>query len=166
MGTEVTIKVAGVESKPIRNGESTVWKLKDQNGREYATFDGAVGNVAMGFAGKAATIVFTEKQKEKDGRTFTDYYLDSIEEAKADTPISNADVVTGNTDWDLIGLRKTRCALWVAFLQSGLPAQIASTPGDQPASDRIYAAGLVLVQKAETDIFNRPPAEDGDDIPF
>lgn len=166
MSTEATIQVAGVESKPIKNGESTVYKLKDQNGREYATFDAGLGNIALGFSGKAATILFTEKQKEKDGRTYTDYYLDSIEEAKPDTPISNADVVTGNTDWDLIGLRKTRCALWVAFLQSPLAAKVTAEAATQPLADRLYGLGAQLVQKAETDIFTRQPAEDGDDIPF
>jgi hypothetical protein len=94
------ITVAKIETKPTARG--SIFKIWDQSGNEYATFDGGVGNLAMQYLNKAAAITFTEKSKEKDGRVYTDRYLDSIEVAPEGAPISSR-TPEGTADWDVIG---------------------------------------------------------------
>ena len=71
----------------------------------------------------------------------------------------------GNADWDLIGLRKTRCALWCAYLASPLAAHVAAQTID---TNEIYNVGRVLVELAEFDTFTRDQPNAGEDpsIPF
>lgn len=162
MSAAATITVQKVETKPTQRG--SVFKVFDQAGNEYATFDAGIGNIAMQFSGKTASITYTEKSKEKDGRVYTDRYLDSIEAAPEGAPISSR-TPEGGADWDIIGLRKTRCALWGAYISSPLAASVYALSAD---TNETYNVGRQLVELAEFDTFTRDQPTSGEDpsIPF
>lgn len=167
MSIAATIQVQRVETKPTQRG--SVFKVFDSQGTEYATFDAGLGNLAVQYSGKPAAITFTEKQHEKNGRVYTDRYLDSIEPAPEGAPIDSRKP-DGSADWDIIGLRKTRCALWGAYLGSPLAARVAAKSLETGFADvnAIYNAGRTLVEMAEFDIFQRDEPAAGEDpsIPF
>ena len=79
----------------------------------------------------------------------------------------------GSADWDLIGLRKTRCALWAAYLTDALPAAFGywvsvqtQEPGTLDITNFITRVGRDLIISAEIDIFHRDPAAADEDVPF
>jgi len=79
----------------------------------------------------------------------------------------------GDTDWDLIGLRKTRCALWAALLPDALEiawnqwrSVQSEEPGRLDVQNFITMTCRELVISVEVDIFSRDPALPDEDIPF
>lgn len=166
MSVPATITVQKVESGTTKGG-SPIWKLSDTAGKDYATFKPDIGNQAMQFGpGSVVQITFEEKQNGQ----YVNRTLFSIEAATAPQetqPIANA-TPTGETDWDLIGLRKTRCALWAAYLASPLAASLWQASANPDLANAIYNLGRKLVEYAEFDIFARATLNPGEDptVPF
>ena len=161
--SETTVVVQRVEEA----AGNKPWKLFDGNDTDYATFKDDLGKDAQALVGKRAKLTFSEKPS-KDGR-FTNRYLDAIEAVTASQNGSDPDV-----DWDLIGLRKTRCVLWQQILDTAMTAGISSfSKAMQGDYNRGQLAGFVaqfgtaLRQIAEADIYLAAPVEHVDDwVPF
>lgn len=163
MSQQATITVQKVEPKTSKAGKA-FWKVYDTLNRDFASFDPGVGNHAMGLVGQNALITFDEEQNGQ----YINRFLRSIEVAAADAPISSR-TPDGAADWDVIGLRKTRCALWAAYLSSPLAAHVAAAQPD--GSDKAHAiatVGMRLVEQAEFDVYVReaPNPEADPSIPF
>lgn len=155
-----------VEDVSERSGEKdgrkwTKYALKDGNGDWYGTFEKGVVVEAM--KGNKYEIEW-----EQNGNFKNLLRASPVD----DSPISSR-TDTGEADWDLIGLRKTRCALWAAYLTEALPqafglwvAVQTDPPGTLDITNFISRIGRELVLTAEIDIFNREPAVKDDDVPF
>ena len=145
----IHIDAAGVDKTGEKNGKTWTRYFVQSGNDKYKTFDGALFNAANAAVGHDAHVVYEQGQYGFDlkflevvqGSTYT-------EPVQAAPPAKTAD---GDTDWDLIGLRKTRCALWVAVLSN-------NTLHVNDARQLVIAA--------EQDIFTRPPAQVEDEIPF
>jgi hypothetical protein len=70
---EREVRVRQVEEVAGRSG-TTRFVLRDDEGNEYTTFRSRIGQEAMRFEGKRATITFHEEER----RGFRNVYLDSI----------------------------------------------------------------------------------------
>lgn len=148
---DATITIQRVDRKEgvSKAGKPYVkFSVVDTNGGTYATFDAALANLATSNTGKTAKVSFESGQFGNDLKGL----IVTNDEPSGQFVAPPAKTPTGEADWDLIGLRKTRCALWAAFLDGG---------------GRDTNEGRKLVMAAEADIFNREPirAVDGD-IPF
>lgn len=134
------------------------WAVKDGNGDLFSTFSETVGSVGEGLVGKRAVITF---KVSGDRGQFNDLLTLEPEADPAIPPVRTED---GSADWDVIGLRKTRCALWVAFIE----AHGAVRTSGSRNTDEFLATGRKVVKAAEWDIFHREPVDkDADDpIPF
>ena len=142
------IVIESVEPKEGVSSSGKPWKLyrvKSTAGVAFSTFDGTLGSTAFGAVGKRAQIKYKTTEK---GNDLVSLVVDPSSEP-AVAPVRDRDA-EGKADWDMIGLRKTRCALWVAAIGAGL--------------DRGDALAIVLA--AEVDIFHRQPADDTADLPF
>ncbi len=155
--SDTTTVTVMVEDYVVREGakDGKPWKkvgLKDANGEFYSTFDAGLGQRVIDLKGQRAEIVW----KPSKNPSFKD-----LVSAKAveDSPIA-ARAEDGTADWDLIGLRKTRCLLWAHFLSSAFAANNAENP------IALAQLGVLMVSLAEHDIYHRDPAQPGDDIPF
>ena len=142
------IQVESVETKSgEKNGRTwKLWRVHATDGTQYGTFDAALGSSAFGAAGRRAHITY--KINDRDGRDLLSLEVDENSQPQAE-PVRDQ-TENGAPDWDMIGLRKTRCALWVAAIGAGKDAAQARS----------------LVTAAEVDIFHRQPADDLADIPF
>ena len=145
---EATITLASVERKDgtSKAGKAyTKFTIHGQDGTKYATFDAGLAELARTNTGKTARVQFDSGQFGNDLKGIV---------VTNDTPVPQAPPAktpTGEADWDLIGLRKTRCALWAAAIQA----------------NHSIAEARALVMAAESDIFHRAPATGVDsDIPF
>lgn len=148
------------------------YELKDTQDRVFSTKKGEIGDVALGLKGQQANIEFTTKQNGE----FVNRYIDSITAIQggngASTPLPSAQKPDGTADWDIVGLRKTRCALWAQYIGETIPIAAAWwSKNNQNASEAdllmfLGRVGAHMVVKAETDIYHRPPAVSGEDIPF
>lgn len=165
MSQTATIVVEDISEKSgtNKNGKAyTKWALKDGNGDWYSTFERGV--VLDSMKGQKVDIEW-----EPNGN-FKNLLKASTHE---DSPIA-ARQDDGSADWDLIGLRKTRCALWVSALSSPATAaaverwlSIQSTDvGTADILRFVEGFGKKLVLAAEMDIFQREPAMPEEDIPF
>jgi hypothetical protein len=129
----------------------------------YSTFDKAVAEQAHALTGKTAVITWEPSGSEGQ-------YRDIIAAAPVNgfdgTDIPTERDENGNADWDLIGLRKTRCLLWAHFIDSPMAAAIAAGAGDKPPAYRVHDFGAALVALAESDIYHRPPASAEEALPF
>jgi len=83
-----------------------------------------------------------------------------------ESPISNRSE-NGEADWDLIGLRKTRCVLWESVLPVAMQAGISAwTKAADGKYDSAQLAGFTqrfgrtLRMIAEADIYLADPVED------
>lgn len=156
-----TIVITDVETKEGTSAAGKPWKmfkLVDQGGNRYATFDGGLGQQAFAAKGQQVEISYEITDKGNNLKTLR---VTGNVAAPAPAAAPPAAKPNGDTDWDLIGLRKTRCALWAALLSGdslhGMPATTAGA----------FAREVVI--QAERDIFHRDPvsADDStDDIPF
>jgi hypothetical protein len=70
---EREVRVRDVEELSNRSG-TTRFVLRDDDGKEYTTFRGRIGQEAMRFRGKRARIEFHEEER----RGFHNVYLDAI----------------------------------------------------------------------------------------
>ncbi len=162
--SDTTTVTVMVEDALVKEGakDGKPWKkvgLKDANGEFYSTFDSVLGQRVIELKGQRAEITW----KPSKNPAFKD--LLSVKHV-GENPIA-ARTEDGTADWDLIGLRKTRCLLWANYLGSPLAASIAATANEQPPSARVHNFGVILISLAEADIYNRAPAQaDEDGIPF
>jgi hypothetical protein len=133
----------------------------------YSTFQRQVIEPALGGEGKTFEIDYEVDGKFKNLKAVRP----ASGQAVAQAAVANVKP-NGETDWDLIGLRKTRCALWAAYLDGRVPASVISTqtwketPLPSALADVVYRAGVEVVRKAERDIFHRDPATADEDIDF
>lgn len=146
---EATITIKGVETKEgVSQKTNKPWKLfkvKDEQGNFYSTFDQGMGHQAESSLGKVARIGYEQTEK---GRNLQSLHITN--DTPAPQPVSTTSP-DGQVDWDRIGLQKTRCALWVAAIGAGLPVPQARS----------------VVADAEYDIFHREPANTPEaGIPF
>jgi hypothetical protein len=135
--------------------------LKDLEGNWYSTFERGV--VTEDMKGQNVEI---EWEQNGDFRNL-------LRAAPASPSAPSSQAPGGSTDWDLIGLRKTRCALWVALLPDALALaynQWSAVQTDPPGTIEIQnfftRVGRELIISAEIDIFTRDPAVPNDDVPF
>lgn len=142
------IVVDSVEPKEGVSASGKAWKLfrvKAASGASFSTFDGTIGSAAFGAVGRRARIKYKTTEK---GNDLVSFVVDESSEPAVE-PVRDR-TPDGVADWDMIGLRKTRCALWVAAIGAGLDA----------------GAARQIVLAAEVDIFRRQPADELADLPF
>ena len=144
------IKITAVTRKEGVSQKSgkpwTKFTVHAEGDAKFATFDAALANTANGAVGKWATVTF---ETTEYGNDLTGLVVDENQPEPGPEPVRDR-TPDGNADWDMIGLRKTRCALWAAAIGAGLGS----------------AEARQLVLAAEVDIFHRAPAEALEDIPF
>lgn len=156
----VTSKEGATNGKPWRK-----YSVKTSDGTFYSTFDKALGEAAHGFVGQRAQIGWKASGSEGQYRDII-----SVAAAPSEPGIDASAIPTerneaGETNWDIIGLRKTRCLLWAEYLSSPLAASI-TVPESVSLADAIGRFGETLVTRAERDIYWRPIAADDEGIPF
>jgi len=153
-----------VQTKTEKHGSSAKgpwirYAIKDGNDEWYSTFSKSVADQLV--EGEKARIKY--ETKIVSGRTVKNL----LEVAQPEQLPIYSSTDDGETDWDLIGLRKTRCALWSSFLESQLAASLylkaTQTEGRDP-HDYVIITGIRYVVAAEKDIFERQAGDDG--IPF
>lgn len=143
------IVIESVEPKEGVTSAGKPWKLyrvKSTAGVAFSTFDRALGDSAFGAVGRRASIKYKTTEK---GNDLVSLVVDPESEPVV-APVRDR-APDGTADWDMIGLRKTRCALWAAVFAR---------------SDLDVGAMRALVLAAEVDIFHRQPADDLADLPF
>lgn len=146
-----------------KKGKWTRYAFKDGNDEFFSTFQKSVFDPAYELQGKKAKVTY-----EVDGDFKNIVAIEPAEQSQ------NGASGEDEPDWDLIGLRKTRCVLWEAILPVGMQAGISAwTKAAQGEYDSAQLAGFVvrfgrtLRMIAEADIFLSDPVEDPDDwIPF
>ena len=165
MSETATILVEDKSEKPGTSAKGNAWTkhaIRDANGEWYSTFDGSV--IPSDIKGKRAVITYEVDGKFKN--------LLSLEVEK-ESPLPSSQKPDGDADWDIIGLRKTRCHLWGAFMagdaMQSLIAMQLRDKSDIKQSELVHnllAAGRDLVRGAEIDIYHRDPAAAQEDVPF
>jgi len=158
-----------VESITEKHGETngkawTNYVLKDGNGNFYSTFDRATVAPILGADGKRALIEYEIKGKFKNLSK-----AELVQESSI-----NGRTPEGDADWDVIGLRKTRCVLWEALLpiamQAGISGFTKAMNGEYDSGQLggfVARFGKALRQIAEADIYLEDPVENSDEwIPF
>lgn len=150
LSTTITVEKAAWKEGATNGKAWKRWSVKDQDGTFYSTFDAALGDIAVGAQGRRAAITYT---RDGDFNNLLTLIPDPNSEALDAIGFVRAQTQTGAPDWDMIGLHKTRCALWAAAIGS---------------SREWTNAGEIRewVIAAEVDIFHRQPAEETSDLPF
>ena len=154
-----TVVVKSLEEKhgTSKTGKAYVQhKLVDANGEIYSCFDGSIVDPIRNSTGEKVDI-----QYEEQGRFKNLISAKPHETAGALSGAYTHQKPDGDADWDLIGLRKTRCALWVGILEGISTSLYAAHKGN---TGRFLEHAVLLVGAAEKDIFERAPGDDG--IPF
>jgi len=156
---EATTEKSGVSQKTGKPW--TKWALKDPEGNWYGTFERGV--VHDGLKDRAVEIEWEQRGD----------FRDLLRATPAGPPAPSSQLPSGEADWDLIGLRKTRCALWVALLPDALALAYSQwrgvqseEPGRLDIQNFMTATCRELVISAEVDIFQREPATADEDVPF
>jgi hypothetical protein len=161
-----TIKITAAERKEGVSKKTgnpyTKYIVHAEGGAQYDTFDAGLYMIANNAVGQHATALYETGQFGNDLKSLAVIEGQSIAVSQDfSAPTESPAAPNDGPDWDLIGLRKTRCALWAAYLGGALAAVV-------PTSDRA-AVGRQLVLAAEADIFHRDngPGEGPElDIPF
>lgn len=153
-----TITVASIERKEgvaASTGKPwTMYRVISQEGGKYATFDAGLGQQAGAAVGRRANITYETTEK---GDNLKSLVIDGSAPATVQ-PVQSTAKPNGEANWDLIGLQKTRCALWAALFKGPI---LAGVP-----SDSAIVTAITLIRAAETYIFTSPAAQPDDDIPF
>ena len=157
-----TVTIAHVSSKEgATNGKPwRKWSVKDEGGNFYSTFDAGLGAQAEAHTGERAEILW---KPSGDQGQFKD--LLAVKPLNGAAPVSDRKP-EGTADWDLIGLRKTRCLLWAHFLGSPAAKTIVELTTEGSKAEAVYRVGQRLIALAESDIYHRDPAVKDEDIPF
>ena len=150
---ESTVTIQGVEAKPgvsKKTGNAYTKFDIQTSGGTFGTFDTALADQARAAVNRTVSVTYEENQYGKDLKSVN---VDSSVPAAAPyvEPVRSV-TPSGDTDWDMIGLRKTRCALWAALFSG--------------AADITVEQARAFVIAAEVDIFHRPPASASSDVPF
>lgn len=144
----VTSKEGATNGKPWRK-----FSVKTADGTFYSTFDAALAEQANAFKGKKATVGWKPSGSEGQYRDIVSVAAVAEAAPPAASGIPTERSETGEANWDIIGLRKTRCLLWAEYLSSPLAAKIAGTP--ESTVETIGQLGQELVERAERDIYLR-----------
>ena len=153
-----TVTIQGIESKSGVSKAGKAWTkfTVETSAGKFSTFDSALADQARNALNMTAVVTYEESHwQTEEGETRTSKDLKSLTVDPTATPQPHVEAPPavkpdGSADWDLIGLRKTRCAPWVAAIGAGLSA----------------AGAQAMVLEAEVDIFWRKPAEADSLIPF
>jgi hypothetical protein len=140
----------------------TRYAIKDANGDIYSTFKAESIAPVRDATGQKVDIEFTVNGQYKN---LVSAAIHSNGSAVPET--YSAQKADGDTDWDIIGLRKTRCLLWAEYLGGSLASGIyhkVSEGGQGNPGDAVIRAGITLVAAAEKDVFERAPGDPG--FPF
>jgi len=175
MAQTAVVKCEAIEPKPTKDGR-TRWVLHTNIGNYgIAPWEAGLANIALAAVGKTAEITFDVTDKGSNllslvvgADTFAPEPVQAAPVA-ATAPSAPMSPVAPQTSGrytpeeqqrlDVIGLRKTRCALWAAFIQSPLAASLDR--------NELGTVGALVVYAAENDIFTRVGAyNDTDAIPF
>jgi hypothetical protein len=122
----------------------------------YSTFDKQVAEAAHGLVGQRAEIFWKPSGSNGQFRDILAVKAAGVATTQDGIPTTRAE--DGTADWDIIGLRKTRCLLWAHYLSSPLAA---ATP-----TGNVYQVGAHLITCAERDIYWREPATEEEDVAF
>lgn len=134
----------------------------------YSTFDSALGQRAHDLSGQRVDLTW---KPSGDQGQFKDLLSIAPSNGSHPIPVEDRQVISnaspnGETDWDLIGLRKTRCLLWAEFLSSPLALWLGQQDSEIPASNTVANFGAAIVAMAEADIYHRSPAGPDEALPF
>lgn len=161
-----TVTLVSAEDRESKNGKPYTL-AKDGNGRKMSIWEQDVRNAVKSIVPGKAKI----ETRTKDGFT-TITAAEAVDLPPTKTP-------EGETNWDVIGLYKTRCSLWNAYLREANKAVFAHA--FQKSDTRIPSAamaeyvlevGRFIVEGAEQDIFRTaavsgtPEQAEDDGIPF
>jgi hypothetical protein len=158
-----TIKITAAERKEGVSKKTgnpyTKYIVHAEGGGQYDTFDAGLYTIAFGAVGQQATALYEVGQFGNDLKSLVVIEGESIAVSQDFAPPTDRPAASSDgPDWDLIGLRKTRCALWAALF-SGPLLQGLATP-------EAVTRGIAIVTAAESDTFHRAPAQAEEDIPF
>jgi hypothetical protein len=166
MSETTTLVIAEIPEPKTGTGKKGKWTryaFKDGNDEFFSTFQKSAFEPAYELKGQKAKVTY-----EVDGDFKNIVSIEPAEQSQ--NGVGGED----EPDWDLIGLRKTRCVLWEAVLPVAMQAGISAwTKAAQGEYDSAQLAGFVvrfgrtLRMIAEADIFLSKPVEDPDDwVPF
>ena len=164
MSETATVLVEKVDEKSGQtNGRDwTKYAIKDANGEWYSRLN---DSIPKDYEGKRVVIEYEMNGKYKN--------IVSVKPEQDNGALPSSQTASGEADWDIIGLRKTRCHLWGAFLsgdacQSLIALSLKDKPDRKPSEVAAYlsSVGRKLVLSAEVDIYHRSPAQAEEDIPF
>jgi hypothetical protein len=115
----------------------TRFAIKDANGDIYSTFKKEIIQPVRELTGQKVDITYTINGKYKNLETAQPHQGNGVPE----TYSSSRD---GEADWDIIGLRKTRCLLWAEYLNGQLAGNVyhkATTAEGVEPRDAVLRAG-------------------------
>jgi hypothetical protein len=162
---EISVVEVGLQEGQRDDGSTwSRYKIKDGNGRTFSFFNNTEWAGLLKQGGKAR-IEFEEKDLG-GGRKVKN--ITAVEAVNGSVPETYSHQrPDGEADWDKVALGKTRCALWMHYLNGQTAASVylkASNADGVDPLDAVVRAGVRLVVAAEKDTFERPPGDDG--IPF
>jgi hypothetical protein len=166
------ISVVEVGLQEGQRDDGTTWsryKIKDGNDRTLSYFKGDDNEqwAAILKQGNRARVE-VETKELKGGRKVNNITaVEAIQNGSSVPETYSHQRPDGEADWDKVAIGKTRCALWMHYLNGQVAASVyvkASNADGVDALDAVVRAGVRLVVAAEKDTFERPPGDDG--IPF
>jgi len=104
-------------------------------GRKLSTFKEDIARKAMSLEGSEAVIGYTTQTKEKDGRTYTNTYLDSVQAAEPDLP--EIPVQDSNE-------QRRKDIRWQAAFNNAKDLVIAETDGKSVNLEAVFALADVI----------------------
>ena len=85
--SEVTTEITGYESKAA--GSGTIHKFSGADGKTYQTWKDDIADQAKPFLNAGPVVIsFTAQQSNKNGRVFTDLYLDGVAAAGGNAQVA------------------------------------------------------------------------------
>jgi hypothetical protein len=169
---QITVQeLALQEGKKADGSPWSRYKIKDNQGRSMSIFDDGKFGTKIKVGAHLRVNIEEKAWDAPDGtprtvRNITSYEF--VENGDAPAPQQAAAYTTqkpeGGADWDKQALGKTRCALWMHFLESQLAAMLyhdGKNLEGREAIEFLITQGKRLIVAAERDIFERPPGDDG-----
>ena len=151
---QATVQVAEVTTKAVGAESKTMWSLKDGNGTVYTTFVPGIGNAALQYEGMAALIEWTEKENHKDGRVYTNRYLETVQPAQQPKR-GEPEYQEEEVDWDNKERRNFRSRAWAQAI-SAFPSKEGETPRDY--FTRVKPMAQAIFMDVCGDFAEAPPA--------
>lgn len=173
--TVVVGDVIRVRDGVTNNHPWTIWKVTDGNGSDLGSCLDDVANAARPLIGKRAVVVNEVETTQKDGKTYNNLKLRSVEPAQEETAAGG----NGDVDWD--GKDKRICRQACLKVAAVLAPQVMLAPDKLTVPDVLALAGKLenWVYRGFDDVVavefpvpaggftgsDSPPLSD-DDIPF